>query len=249
MTRINWSGVGERIFEAGVDRGVLYVDGSLGVPWIGLKNVSQKQVGGDAKPRYANGIKISNRMTPEQFEATLEAYTYPEEFERCDGTYLAQNGMRLKQQRRLGFAMSYRSLVGNDNDGLAHAYKLHLVYNLKAEPSDHNYNTLTADAEAMSFSWNLSARPTRIPGFRPTSHFEFDSRSVPEELMQQLEDILYGTSDSQPSIPTPGELMFMFDSFEDLVYDAGSPYTPAFATYDAGTTSTPVTDTIDGGAL
>jgi hypothetical protein len=249
MTRISWSGVGERLFEAGVDRGVLYVDGSPGVPWIGLKNVNQKQSGGDAKPRFMNGVKVGNRMSPEQFEATLEAFTYPEVFERCDGTYLAQNGMRLKQQRRIGFGMSYRSKVGNDLAGIDHAYKIHVVYNLKAEPSDRNHNTLTADAEAMSFSWNLSARPARIPGFRPTSHFEFDSRDVPEELMQQLEDILYGTSTSQPSLPTPGELMFMFDSFEDLVYDAGSPYTPVFATYDAGNTSTPVTATIDGGAL
>lgn len=249
MVRISWSGVGERVFEAGVDRGVLYVDGSPGVPWIGLKTVNQKQSGGDAKPRFMNGVKVSNRMTPEQYEATLEAYTYPDEFERCDGTYSAQNGMRLTQQRRKQFGLSYRSKVGNDLDGLSHAYKIHVVYNLKAEPSDRSHNTLTADAEAMSFTWNLSARAARVPGYRPTAHFEFDSRDVPAELLLQLEDILYGNDLTQPSLPTPGELMFLFDSFEDLIYDAGSPYTPVFATYDAGTTSTPVTDTIDGGAL
>lgn len=248
MTRISWSTIGDRIFEAGIDRGVLYVDGSPGVPWVGLKSVEQKSTGGKSKPRYQNGIKISNRMSPEEFEATLEAFIYPDEFERCDGTYLGQNGMRIAQQRRKSFGMSYRSLVGNDLDGLSHAYKVHILYNLKAEPSDRSRNTLTNSAEPISFSWNLTSRPTRIQGFRPTSHFEFDSRDVPAELMQQLEDILYGNETTQPSLPTPNELMFMFDSFEDLVYDAGTPYTPVFVTYDAGTIGTPITETIDGGA-
>jgi hypothetical protein len=194
-------------------------------------------------------MKISNRMTPEEFEATLEAFTYPTEFERCDGTYLAQNGMRIKQQRRKPFGMSYRSLVGNDISGISHAYKIHILYNLKAEPSDHPYNTLTDSSEPVSFSWKLSARSARIQGFRPTAHFEFDSRDVPAELLQQLEDILYGSETTEPTLPSPGELMFLFDSFEDLVYDAGSPYTPVFAIYDAGSPSTPITETIDGGAL
>jgi hypothetical protein len=249
MTRISWSGMGDRIFQAGVDRGVLYVDGSPGVPWIGLVSVNQQQVGGESKPRYMNGIKISNRMTPEEFEATIEAYTYPTEFERCDGTYLSENGMRIKQQRRKGFSMSYRSLVGNDVSGLSHAYKLHVVYDLKAEPSDHGHKTLTDDSDPFTFSWKVASRPSRIPGFRPSAHFEFDSRDVPAELLQELEDILYGNEATAASLPTPGELMFLFDSFEDLVYDAGSPFTPVFATYDAGAPGTAITDTIDGGAL
>lgn len=249
MTRISWSGVGERVFEAGVDRGVLYVDGSPGVAWIGLKNVNEKQSGGDAKPRYMNGVKISNRMTPEQFEGSLEAFTYPDEFERCDGTYRAQSGLRLRHQRRRPFGMTYRTFVGNDVAGITHAYKIHVLYNVKAEPSDRNRNTLTAEAEALSFTWNLTARPERVEGFRPTAHFEVDSRDVPAALLQQLEDILYGTSTTDPSLPSAAELMFLFDSFEDTVYDAGSPYTPAFVTYDAGTPATSVTETIDGGAL
>lgn len=249
MTRISWTGVGERVFQAGVDRGVLYVDGGPGVPWIGLINVNQEQSGGEFKPRYMNGVRISNRLTPEEFEATIEAYTYPLEFERCDGTYIAQNGMRIKEQRRKGFSMAYRSLVGNDVSGLAHAYKLHLIYDLKAEPSNRDHRTLTNESEPFTFSWKVAARPSRISGFRPSAHFEFDSRDVPAELMEQLEDILYGSDDTDSSLPTPGELMFMFDSYDDLVYDAGSPYTPVFATYDAGTPATSVTDTIDGGAL
>jgi hypothetical protein len=249
MVRISWSGIGERIFEAGVDRGVLYVDGSPGVPWIGLKSVNEKQSGGSAQPRYMNGVKISNRMTSEQFEGSLEAYTYPDEFERCDGTYRGENGLKLKQQRRKPFGMAYRTFVGNDVSGLSHAYKIHILYNLKAAPSDRNRNTLTAEAEALSFTWDLTARPERIEGFRPTAHFEVDSRDVPAELLQQLEDILYGTSTTDAVLPTAAELMFLFDSFADSVYDAGSPYTPAFVTYDAGTPATAVTETIDGGAL
>lgn len=247
MTRISWTGVGERFYEAGIDRGVLYVDGA-GVPWIGLIGVNQGQTGGDAKARYQDGIKISNRAAPEEFAATIEAYTYPVEFERCDGTYRSDNGLRVTQQRRKSFGMVYRSKVGNDLAGLSLGYKIHVLYNLRAEPSDHGYKTLTDSSEPQTFSWKVSTRPAQVTGYRPTSHFIFDSRDVPAELLATLEDLLYGSDVSEPTLPTPGELVFLFDSYDDLVYDAGSPYTPVFATYDAGSPSTPITSTIDGGA-
>lgn len=249
MTRITWSGVGERLFETGVDRGVLYVSGGPGVPWTGLVNVDQGQSGGESKPRYRDGIKIGNRMAPEEFEATIEAYTYPLEFERCDGTYRGENGLRLTQQRRKAFGMTYRSLVGNDVDGLGHGYKIHILYNLKAEPTSRAYQTLTDSTEPMTFSWKVSSRAAVVDGYRPTSHFVVDSRDVPAGLLQAVEDLLYGSDEAVSALPTPGELMFLFDSYDDLVYDAGSPFTPVFATYDAGTPATSVTDTIDGGAL
>jgi hypothetical protein len=249
MARISWTNVGERIFEAGIDRGVLYVDGSPGVPWIGLIGVNQKQSGGEAKPKYQDGIKIGNRTSPEQFEGTIEAFTYPREFERCDGTHRIDNGLRITQQRRKSFGLAYRSKVGNDVNGLDHAYKLHILYNLKAEPTDHGYRTLTDANEPESFSWNLTSRSVQILGHRPTAHFIVDSRDVPATLLETLENILYGTELSAPTLPSPGELLFLFDSFEDMIYDAGSPYTPVFVTYDAGSPSTSVTDTIDGGAL
>lgn len=249
MARLSWINVGERIFEAGIDRGVLYVDGNSGVPWIGLISVNQEQSGGEAKPRYQDGIKIGNRTSPEQFEATIEAFTYPLEFERCDGTYRSDNGLRVTQQRRKPFGISYRSRVGNDIEGLTHGYKLHIIYNLKAQPSQRGYRTLTDASEPATFSWKVSSRAVQILGHRPTAHFIIDSRDVPAELLQQLEDTLYGTETQEPTLLSPGELQFLFDSFEDLVYDAGSPYTPVFVTYDAGSPSTPVLETIDGGAL
>lgn len=249
MAKISWANVGERVFEAGIDRGVLYVDGSPGVPWNGLVNVNEQQSGGESKPKHLDGIKISNRTSPEQFEATIEAFTYPLEFERCDGTYRIDNGLRVKQQRRKSFNMTYRSKIGNDVSGLTLAYKIHILYGLKAEPSDHGYQTLTESSEPVTFSWKITSRAVQISGYRPSAHFVVDSRDIPQSLLQTLEDMLYGTESQEPSLPSPGELIFLFDSFEDMIYDAGSPYTPVFVTYDAGSPSTAVTETIDGGAL
>jgi len=249
MTRIEWKGVGERFFEAGVDRGVLYVDDNPGVPWIGLVNVNDSTSGGKAEARYLDGIKISNRASPEEFEGTIEAFTYPVEFERCDGSAHIGNGLRIANQRRRSFGMVYRSQVGNDTVGLDFAYKIHILYNLKAEPSERGYRTLTDQNEPVTFSWKITSRAPFVNGFRPSTHYTIDSRDIPVELLQVLEDRLYGTELEEASLPSPGELIFMFDAFEDFVYDAGSPYTPVFVTYDAGTPDTPILETIDGGAL
>lgn len=249
MTKLDWSQVGGRYFEAGIDQGVLFVDGSSGVPWVGLVNFVQSHSGGTSSPNYLDGIKISNRSSPEEFEGTLEAYTYPVEFERCDGTYRAENGLRVTQQRRRPFSMVYRSKIGNEIQGLERAYKLHILYNLTAEPSDVGYKTLADQNEPLTFSWKVSSRAESIEGFRPSAHFIIDSRDIPPPLLASVEDLLYGTDTTEPVIPSPGELLFMFDSYLDTVYDAGTPYTPVFVTYDAGTTTTAVVTTIDGGAL
>lgn len=249
MAKISWSNPGERVFEAGIDRGVLYVKGNSGVPWIGLVNVNDQSSGGESKPRYRDGIKHSNRTSPEEFEGTIEAFTYPLLFEKCEGIYSGESGLRITQQRRKGFGMSYRSKVGNEISGIGLGYKIHLLYNLKAEPSTRGYQTLGEQIDPVTFSWKVTSRAAVIPGYRPTSHFIIDSRDVPAALLQVIEDLLYGTETTEPTLPTPGELMFLFDSFEDMVYDAGSPYTDAFVTYDAGNTNTPVLETIDGGAL
>lgn len=249
MTRLDWSQVGQRYFEAGIDRGVLFVNGNPGIPWVGLVNFNQSQSGGESSPRYLDGIKISNRSSPEEFEGTLEAFTYPIEFERCDGTYRADNGLRITQQRRRPFNMVYRSKIGNENAGLERAYKLHLMYNLTAEPSDRGYQTLVDQNEPLKLSWKITSRAVPVEGYRPSAHFIVDSRDIPAELLTQLEDLLYGTEDTDSSLPTPGELLFMFDSYLDEVYDAGTPYTPVFVTYDAGDPYEPVVLTIDGGAL
>lgn len=249
MTRLSWTETGERYFEAGIDRGVLFTSGNPGVPWVGLVNFNQQQSGGESTPRYLDGIKISNRTSQEEFEGTLEAYTYPIEFERCDGTDRADNGLRITQQRRREFHLVYRSKIGNEIAGLDRAYKLHLIYNLKAEPSERGYRTLVEQNEPLTLSWRITSRGAVIPGYRPLSHFIIDSRDIPSELLSQLEDMLYGTEDADSTLPSPGELLFLFDSYLDTVYDAGSPYTEVFVTYDAGTPSTPVDETLDGGAL
>lgn len=249
MTRIDWARAGERYFETGIDRGVLYVDENPGVPWVGLVSFTESSSGGESTDRYLDGIKISNRASPQQFAGTLEAYTYPVEFERCDGTYRADNGLRITQQRRRPFHMIYRSKVGNDTQGLEKAYKLHIMYNLRAEPSERSYHTLVEQNEPLTFQWKITSRAAVVLGYRPSAHFIVDSRDVPAELLTQLEDMLYGTELTNPSIPSPGELLFLFDSYLDLIYDAGTPFTPVFITYDAGTPSTPVDATIDGGAL
>jgi hypothetical protein len=249
MARIDWAQVGSRYFEAGIDRGVLYVGNNPGVPWVGLIGVEHNASGGDAKPRYLDGVKISNYAAPEEFEATIEAFTYPTAFEQCDGTAHIQNGLRVSQQFRKSFGMTYRTKVGNDAKGLDLAYKIHILYNLRAEPTDRGYETLGDDNEAMSFSWGVTSRGEMVTGLFPSAHFTVDSRDVPAELLQDIENILYGDSSNEPKLPSPGELIFLFDSFEDLVYDAGDPFTPVFAIYDAGDPLTPVTETIDGGTL
>lgn len=249
MTKVDWSAIGGRYYEAGIDRGVLFVDSNPGVPWIGLVSVSQSNSGGQSSPRYLDGVKISNRSSPEEFEGTIEAFTYPIEFERCDGTYRTDNGLRVTQQRRKSFNMAYRSKIGNEIQGLESGYKLHLLYNLMAEPSDRGYQTLKEQTDPQTFSWKVTSRAVAVEGYRPSAHYIVDSRDVPAPLLASLEDLLYGTDDADPSIPTPGELFFLFDSYLDTTYDAGTPYTPVFVTYDAGDTTTAVVQTIDGGAL
>lgn len=249
MTRIEWGQSGTRLFEAGVDRGVLYIGTNAGVPWTGLIGVKQSRSGGEAKPRYLDGVKISNHASPEQFAATIEAYMYPDVFGQCDGTVFYENGLRIKNQKRKSFAMAYRTKLGNDLKGVDHAYKIHILYNLRAEPANREYETLGEEIDPMTFSWDVTSRGEVLEGFLPTAYFEVDSRDVPASLLQELENILYGDSTRQASLPTAGELLFMFDSFEDLVYDAGRVLTPVFSVHDAGDISTPVTTTIDSGEV
>lgn len=249
MARITWSEVGGRLYEAGIDRGVLYIGNNPGIPWSGLQAVKRSRSGGEAKPRYIDGVRVSNHASPEHFEATIEAFTYPEAFAQCDGTAAYQNGLRVKQQKRSSFGMVYRTRVGNDSRGLELAYKIHILYNLRAEPSDHDHETLGEDVDPMTFSWNVTARTEQIAGFLPTASLEIDSRDVPTALLQEIENILYGDATRDASLPSMGELLFLFDSFEDLVYDAGDVLTPVFSIHDAGSISTAVTTTIDSGGV
>lgn len=249
MAKIDWKSTGKRFYETGVDRGVLYVGDGPGVPWTGLVNVNDSQSGGEIKTRFLDGVMISNRASPETFVGTIEAFTYPPEFEKCDGSALLQNGLRTTRQRRHLFHLVYRTKVGDDLSGLDRAYKIHILYNVRAEPSERSYRTLSDQNEPITFSWRIFARGQLVAGIRPSPHFVIDSRDVPALLLEDVEELLYGTEATDPSLPTAGELIFLFDSFEDMVYDAGGPYTPVFATYDAGGPDDPYDNTIDGGAL
>lgn len=249
MTRLQWGELTQRYFEAGVDQGVLYVGTNPGVPWIGLISVNESRSGGEPKPRYHDGVKISNHATLEEFEGSIDAFTYPIEFEPCDGVMALQNGLRATRQRRRSFSLSYRTKVGNAIEGLDHAYRIHILYNLQATPSERKYPTLSNQTNPTVFSWDVSARPDRVSGLIPTAHFVIDSRLVPAELMTTVENMLYGTPATDPELPTAGELIFLFDSFEDFVYDAGAPLDPVFLVHDAGAPDTPVTLVLDGGVV
>lgn len=252
MTQLVWNAVGERVFEAGVDRGVLYIDGADGVAWNGLVSVDESPSGGDVTPLYIDGIKYLNEVSAEEFEATIEAYTYPEEFAQCDGTLPVMNGLFATQQPKKSFGLSYRSKVGNDIDGLDHAYKIHVVYNATASPSDRQHHTQTETIEPSNFSWKIVTKPPRFTGYKPTAHFVIDSRETPSALLQQITDILYGTSSAAPRLPSIVELLFIFENYQASVFDEGNIIDPNaqefFTTFDAGyPPSTPQTSFIDGG--
>lgn len=210
MTRLIWNGTGERFYENGVDRGVLYVDLD-GVPWSGLVSVTESPTGGEAKPYYLDGVKYLNLSSSEEFEATINAFNSPTEFGVCDGIASIHNGLFATQQRRKPFRMSYRTMVGNDlNPNFG--YKIHLVYNALAVPTERANTTLSDSPEAATFSWKITTLPPAASGLKPTAHFVVDSRYTPSELLTDLEDILYGNESVTASMPTAQDLIDMFNA-------------------------------------
>lgn len=227
---LKWDQTGERYFEAGVSRGVVYPHSTnTGVVWNGLTAVNETSEGGEPNAIYADDIKYLNLLSNEDFGATIEAYTYPEEFEECDGSApIAANakGILVTQQPRKPFDFSYVRKVGNDEDGIEHGYKINLVYNALAAPSDKNSETIgDGDIDPTSFSWDVSTTPVAIPGgLKPTAHLVIDSRKFETEqekaILSQIEGILYGhtevNSETQestevaPRMPTPAELIALF---------------------------------------
>lgn len=247
MTRLEWNAAGERFYEAGVDRGVLYID-YYGVVWNGLISVEEQPSGGDATGRYVDGIRYYNKVAVEEFAATVEAYTYPEEFGQCDGTSAMGNGLFATQQKRKPFGLTYRTKVGNDVDGADHAYKIHLIYNATAAPSSRSNSTFSDSFEALNFSWDLAVRPPIFDGYKPTAHFVVDTRTTPAPVLKQIEDILYGTDTTVSRQPEVDELLFIFQSFNANIYSGGRPKDRQFETIDGGVVPIAQTNTLDGGA-
>jgi hypothetical protein len=209
MTRLVWGVDGTRTFEAGVDRGVLYLPSAAGVPWSGLKAVKEAPSGGTPQPYYQDGIKHANISTAEEYNATLDAFSAPPEFAVCDGSVLLAAGLFATQQPRKPFGLSYRTRVGNDLKGLAHGYKIHLVYNALAAPAARDNNTQGQAAEVMNLSWAISTRPPLATTYKPTAHLVIDTRDLDPEVLSLLEDTLYGDSDTTPSLPTQAAIISM----------------------------------------
>lgn len=208
--KIVWDAVGEKTFETGVDHGVLYVmDGGAypkGVAWNGITSVSESPSGAEATPLYADNIKYLNLMAAEEFGATIEAYTYPDEFMACDGSAELTPGVYIGQQDRKVFGMSYRTTVGNDVDGNSHGYKLHLIYGALASPSEKAYSTINDSPEAITFSWEVKTTPVPVTGHKPTATLVIDSTKVAPEKLALLEEALYGSTEKEAYLPLPDEV-------------------------------------------
>ncbi len=220
MSRIVWDKIGERLYETGVDRGVLYPQDNegtypLGVPWNGLSSVSESPSGAEPTPIYADNMKYLNLMSVEEFGATIEAYTYPDEFEACDGSAELAPGVTIGQQERKLFGLSYRTKIGNDLEGDNLGYKLHLVYGALASPSDRTYQTINDTPDAITFSWEVTTTPVQVEGYRPTASLEIDSTKVNAAKMKEIEDILYGTEEKEARLPLPDEILTILAEEEE----------------------------------
>jgi hypothetical protein len=220
MSKLVWDKIGERLYETGVEKGVLYPFKNnayaKGVAWNGLTAVNERPSGAESTPLYADNIKYLNLLSNEEFAATIEAYTYPDEFAECDGSAELTTGVSIGQQVRIPFGMSYVTKNGNDTDGVDHGYKIHLVYGCQAAPSEKNYATINDSPEAITFSWELSTTPVPVPDHKPTATVVIDSTKVDSTKLAALETILYGTDAgtgteaTDPRLPLPEELVTIF---------------------------------------
>lgn len=211
--RLVWDAVGERLFETGVKQCVLYpidkVSGTYnkGVAWNGVTSVSESPSGAEATDLYADDAKYLSLLSAETFGCTVEAYTYPEEFEACDGTAQLTAGVTIGQQARSVFGLCYRTTVGNDVDGNDHGYKLHIIYGCKATPSEKSYSSINDSPEAITFSWTVNTTPVSVEGFKPTASLVIDSTKVDKSKLSKLEDVLYGSELTDPRLPLPNEIV------------------------------------------
>ena len=211
MAKLVFNGVGDRLFETGVKKGVLYVmgeDGQYenGVVWNGLTGVTEKPSGAETTNLYADDVKYVVIYGAEEFEATIEAYTYPEEFEQCDGSAVLQEGVNVGQQTRKTFAFCYTTSLGNDTQGQDFGYKIHIIYGCKAKPSEKSYSTINDSPEAVTFSWDVSTVPVPVEGMNPTATMVIDSTRVEPNKLKLLEEALYGTEVEDARLPLPNEV-------------------------------------------
>ena len=216
MSKLVWDQTGERYYETGVKMGVLYPQSASGtypkgVVWNGLTAVTESPSGAEATPLYADDVKYLNLYSAEEFGATIEAYTYPDEFAECDGSAELTTGVTIGQQNRKAFGLCYRTTIGNDTDGNDHGYKLHIIYGAMASPSEKAYATINDSPEAITFSWEITTTPVSVSGFKPTASVTIDSTKVDGAKLKQLEAILYGDNGSSSAgearLPLPDEIV------------------------------------------
>lgn len=242
MTKLVWDQTGQRFFETGVDHGVLYIPDNTGayvngVAWNGLTSVSETPTGAEPNAQYADNIKYLNLFSAEEFGATIEAFTYPDEFAQFDGLSVPTPGLTVGQQSRKVFGLAYRTRIGNDVDGDSHGYKLHLIYGCQASPSEKAYNTINDTPEAITFSWEISTTPVAVENHRPTSVLTIDSTKVDAGTLEALEQILYGDVAVSPRLPLPDTVIGMFSGSVVKV----SPDVPG---WDVGTNTITIPTTV-----
>lgn len=206
MAKLTWGVDGERHFEAGIDRGVLYVPGLAGVPWNGLKSVKEAPTGGDPQPFYLDGFKYANVSAAEEYAATIEALSSPPEFAACDGTKQLAAGLFVTQQPRKSFGFSYRTRVGNDITGF-NGHKIHLVYNALAEPSGRDNATLSNQTDPLGLAWGITTRPPLASGYKPSAHMIIETKDLDTEILEAIETALYGDEATTPSLPSQSDLV------------------------------------------
>ena len=220
MAKLVWDKTGERFYETGVKKGVLYPQGSggtypKGVAWNGLISVTESPSGAEVTPIYADNIKYVNLISAEEFGATIEAYTYPDEFAQCDGSAEIAKGVMIGQQSRKPFGLSYVTTLGNDIDGDDYGYKIHIIYGALASPSEKGYSTINDSPEAITFSWEITTTPVEVTGYKPTACVTIDSTKVDPAKLDALEEILYGKDPTTPDgddgvdprLPLPDEII------------------------------------------
>ena len=211
MAKIVWDESGKRTYETGVRKGVLYLQDTQGaytkgVAWNGLTAVTESPSGAEPTALYADDIKYLELFSAEEFGATIEAYTYPAEFEKCDGSASLGTGVTIGQQDRATFGLCYRTVLGNDVKGSEFGYKLHLIYGAKAKPSEKGYQTINDSPEAITFSWEISTTPVNVAGFKPTACVTIDSTKIDPEKLTQIETLLYGDVSQEAKLPLPDEI-------------------------------------------
>lgn len=211
MAKLVWDETGKRFYETGVKNCVLYVQGAegnypKGVAWNGITAVTESPSGAESEPLYADDIKYLNLISNEDFGATIEAYTYPEEFSVCDGSAELVKGVKIGQQPRKQFGLCYKTTLGNDVEKNDYGYKLHLVYGCMAAPSEKGYSSINDSPEAITFSWEVSTTPVNVEGFKPTSHLEIDSTQLSAGDLAKIEAKLFGSESEEATLPLPDEI-------------------------------------------